>query len=249
MTGYDGYIIPLETLVKLITFWFRSRWARSSGQLKVYAVALYLDHPRASNGGPGGTRRFYAVLCASHFARKMCLSIHHSIYHYLYFDHYLYPSILPFIHPSVHPSVHSSVHPSFSLSIAVSLHLSRSLSLYLSIYLPMSPSLLIYSSRSLDLFLPFSLYLISVSPSSFLSMAGEVQQTLEWPAANAETIFKGCPRKMLLEDGHLALGFSETHVGPSFFFGERMWSMRNLLGNDMWTCEFLMDVRKQGKTW
>ncbi len=93
----------------------------------------------------------------------------------IYLGHYLYPSI----HPSIHPFIHPSVHPSFSLSITLSLYLSRSLSLYLSIYLPMSPCLLIYSSRSLDLFLPFSLYLISVSPSSFLSMAGEVQQTLE----------------------------------------------------------------------
>ncbi len=53
---------------------------------------------------------------------------------------------------------------------------------------------------------------------------------------------------MLLEDGHLALGFSETHVGPSVFSGKECEVMINLLGKDMWTCEFLMDVRKQSKT-
>lgn len=52
-----------------------------------------------------------------------------------------------------------------------------------------------------------------------MSFAGQVQQTVERPAANAETIFKGGPWKMLLEDGYLALfGFSETQVGPSVIF-------------------------------
>ena len=165
MTGYDGYIIPLETLVKR----FRSRWARSSGQLKVYAVALYLDHPRASNGGPGGTRRFYAVLYCIPFASswKTCLSIHHSIWT-IHLSRSLSLSIYPSIDPSVYPSICPSIVLSIHHSISLSLSLSVSLSINLSSYVSLSTYLFISISWSLSPFFSLSYLCISI----FLSVHG-----------------------------------------------------------------------------
>lgn len=191
MTGYDvthHSPSPWKQVGKNEALSFRSSWNRSSGQLKVYAVALYLDQQR-------GRQTVDLVGLASHFARKMCLSM-------------------------------------------ASLH-----SLFPSLYLSLS----IY----LDLFFPFSLYFIFISISilsvhlfNHLWCHSQDKSSKLWsdPPPTLKRFLKDAPGRCSLRMVTWHFFFwIQWNSGRSFCFfccWERIWSIRNLLGNDMWTCEF-----------